>query len=110
MAAPLALRGDYDASGLRSLARRSRCPEQTRRLLALAAIYDGSSRGKAARIGATGLQTFRDWVLRFNTGGPAGLITPKPPGKRAILNAGQQQAVLQIVEAGPMPAVHGAVR
>lgn len=60
MAAPLALREDYNASGLRSLGRRSRCAEQTSRLLALAAIYDGSSRGEAARLGDTGLQTIRD--------------------------------------------------
>ncbi len=34
--------------GLRMLARRSRDPDQTRRLLALAEIYDGGSRPDAA--------------------------------------------------------------
>ena len=59
MAVPLLLRKDYDAGKLRSLARLSRCADQARRLLALAVIYEGGSRGDAARIGATSLQTIR---------------------------------------------------
>jgi transposase len=110
MAAALSLRKDYDAGKLRSLARRSRCADQARRLLALAVIYEGGSRGDAARIGDTGLQTIRDWVLRFNAEGPDGLVTRKAPGKIPILNADHRQAVLRIVEAGPIPAVHGVVR
>ena len=96
--------------GLRNLARKSRCAEQTRCLSGLAAIYAGSSLGEAARISDTGLQTTQDWVLRFNMAGPAGLIMRKPPGKSAILNAEQRQAVFRIVDAGPMPAICGVVR
>ena len=110
MAAPLSLRKDYDAGKLRSLARRSRCADQARRLLALAVIYEGGSRGDAARIGDTGLQTIRDWVLRFNAEGPDGLVTRKAPGKIPTLNANHRRAVLRLVEAGPIPAVHGVVR
>ena len=73
MGSPVSLRDDFDAAALRSLARRTRDASQGRRLLALAAIYDGGSRGDAARIGSVGLQTVRDWVLRFNAAGPAGL-------------------------------------
>jgi hypothetical protein len=43
---------------------------QARRLLALAAIYDGATRTEAAKIGGVGLQIIRDWVLRFNARGP----------------------------------------
>jgi hypothetical protein len=39
MSTPVPLRSDFDAIGLRMLARRSRDPDQTRRLLALAEIY-----------------------------------------------------------------------
>ena len=39
MAAPVPLRPDFDAPRLRAFARRSRDPDQTRRLMALAAIY-----------------------------------------------------------------------
>ena len=82
MAGPVALRSDYDARALRRLAKASRDADQTRRLLALAAIYDGSSRRDGAEIGGVGLQTVRDWVLRFNAEGPARLGNGKAPGGR----------------------------
>ena len=66
MAAPVPLRDDFDAAALRMLARKTRDASQARRLLALAEVYDGGSRGKAARIGGVGRQTVRDWVLRFS--------------------------------------------
>ncbi len=72
MAAPCRLRSDFDAAQLRAVAKRSRDPDQTRRLPALAALYDGASRSQAARMGAVGLQTVRDWVLRFNAQGRKG--------------------------------------
>ena len=81
MAAAVQLRDDFDAAALRGLTKASRDPGQLRRLLSLAEIYDGGSRGDAAKIGGVGLQTVRDWVLRFNAGGPDGLIDPKPPSK-----------------------------
>ena len=43
-----------------------RDPDPTRRLLALAEIYDGVPRSEAARAGGAGVQIVRDWVLRFN--------------------------------------------
>ena len=110
MAAAVRLREDYDAVGLRELAKRSVDANQTRRLLALAAIYDGGSRGDAARMGGVGLQTVRDWVLAFNAEGPAGLVNGKAPGNAPLLSAAHRQALLEIVESGPIPAVHGVVR
>jgi transposase len=76
----------------------------------MAEIYAGGSRGDAARIGDVGLQTVRDWVLRFNAKGPDGLIDGKAPGKPPKLNKAQRQALARIVESGPIPAVHGVVR
>jgi hypothetical protein len=78
MSTPVPLRSDFDAIGLRMLARRSRDPDQTRRLLALAEIYDGGSRPDAARIGGVGVQIVRDWVVRFNAKGPDGLLIAAP--------------------------------
>ena len=49
MALAVRLRGDYDAGQLRALAKASLDANQTRRLLALAAIYEGSSRSEAAK-------------------------------------------------------------
>src|SRR4051812_2720864 len=106
----IALRPDYDAAQLWALAKASRNAGQSRRLLALAEIYDGGSRTRAARIGGVGLQTIRDWVVRFNARGPEGLIDGKAPGNTCKLNDSQRQALVNIVESGPMPAIHGVVR
>jgi len=110
MAAAIGLRPDYDGAHLRTLAKASGDADQTRRLLALALIYDGKSRGEAAAHGAVGLQTVRDWVLAFNAGGPDGLVNAKAPGRQALLNDAHRQALRAAVEAGPIPAVHGVVR
>ncbi len=110
MAAGVPLRDDYDAAALRALARRTRDADQGRRLLALAEIYDGGSRGDAARLGSVGLQTVRDWVLGFNAAGPEGLVDGKAPGQTSKLSDTQRQALARIVEDGPIPAVHGLVR
>src|SRR5258705_13378162 len=110
MAAAIGVRGDYDTARLRELAKRSEDANQTRRLLALAAIYDGGSRSEAARIGGVGLQTVRDWVLAFNAEGPPGLVNGKAPGNASLLNDQQRQALHRIVESGPLPAIHGVVR
>jgi transposase len=104
------VRRDFDGKALRRLARRTKDGSQARRLLALAAVYDGASRSEAARIGDVSLQTVRDWVLRFNEEGPSGLIDGKAPGPPSKLNDKQRRALKEIVEAGPIPAIHGVVR
>ena len=50
MVAGIGLRKDFDGAGLRRLARRSKYGGQARRLLALTEIYEGGSRGEAARL------------------------------------------------------------
>jgi transposase len=110
MRAGIALREDYDAAQLRSLAKATRNAGQSRRLLALAEIYDGGSRTKAAQVGGVGLQTIRDWVVRFNARGPEGRIDGKAPGNTCKLNDRQRQAVAERVENGPTPAIQGVVR
>ena len=110
MAAAIVLRDDFTAQDLRRLARRTRDAGQARRLLALTEIYDGGARGDAARIGGVGLQTVRDWALRFNARGPDGLIDGKAPGQPSKLNDAQRQSLVAIIESGPIPAVHGVVR
>ncbi len=110
MAAAVELRDDFNATAVRGLARRSKDPGQIRRLLALAGICEGHSRGETARVGGFGLQTLRDWVLRFNATGPAGLIDGKAPGQPSKLNDEQRQQLLRMVETGPTPAIHGVVR
>jgi transposase len=110
MSAALRLREDYGAQDLRALARGSREANQTRRLLALAAIYEGALRSTAAEIGGVQRQTVRDWVAAFNAQGPAGLIDGKAPGQRPLLTPEQREALKRVIEAGPNPAVDGIVR
>jgi transposase len=88
MAAPLPFRPDFNADMLRR---------------------------EAAKIGGVTLQIVRDWVVRFNAEGPAGLIDRKPPGSAPKLGApklgaAERQALAQMIERGPIPAVHGVVR
>lgn len=110
MAAAIKLRTDYSGDGLRRLARVSRDARQTRRLLALALIYDGGTRGEAAHLAGVGVQIIRDWVVRFNAEGPDGLINRRAPGKPSLLNEAQRAALAAAVEAGPKPYVDGVVR
>ena len=110
MALAVVLRDDFDGSGLRRLARLSGDANQVRRLLALAVIYDGGARHAAAQVGGVGLQTVRDWVLRFNARGPEGLLDGKAPGPSPVLGAEHKQALAEIIEQGPIPASHGVVR
>ena len=109
MLAPIPLRQDFEASQLRGLAKKSKDGPQARRFLALAAIYDGATRTEAAKIGGVGLQIIRDWVLRFNARGPDALVR-KSPGQPSKLNDLQRQAIADMIEREPIPAVHGVVR
>ena len=67
MAVPL--RADFDAVGVRCWAKgKSKDGPQARRLLALAAIYEGASRTEALRrIGGVRLQIVRDWQCSSST-------------------------------------------
>ncbi len=110
MGSAIGLREDFEGAALRRLARLSKSANQARRLLALAQIYDGGSRSEAAKIGGVTLQIVRGWVIRFNARGPDGLLDGKAPGKPSILDDAQRRALLEIVERGPIPAIHGVVR
>ena len=107
---PIPLRADFNAGLVRAAAKRSKDGPQARRLLTLAAIYDGATRTEAAEIGGVTLQIIRDWVMRFNALVLDGLIDRKPPGQPSRLNDAQRQAIVRMIESGPIPAIHGVVR
>lgn len=110
MGGSIAVRNDFDAATLRRLAKGSRNVRQARRLLSLAAVYDGMSRAEAAKVGGMDRQTLRDWVHRFNAEGPDGLVDAKRSGRRCLLNEAQKAELARIVETGPDPVIHGVVR
>ena len=72
MGAPLEVRTDMEAAELRRLARRERDGRVAARLIALANVLDGMSRGAAARAAGMDRQTLRDRAIRFNAVGADG--------------------------------------
>src|SRR3977135_4424126 len=109
MSAAVDLRDDFAAAGLRRLAGKAKDADQARRLLALAAVYDGMDRATAARVGDRVRTTLRDWARPLNKGGPDGLINIKPTGRRPKLSAEQRDVLRELVEAGPGPERGGVV-
>jgi transposase len=110
MPAAVGLRADWDAAQVRAAARTAQDVGQVRRLLAIAAVYEGQDRGAAAQIGAMDRQTLRDWVHRFNAEGPDGLIDRKPPGVKRRLTAEQEAELAKLIEDGPQVDRDGVVR
>ena len=106
----IALRSDYDADAVRKAARTARDAAQVRRLLSIAAVYEGASRSEAAKLGGMDRQTLRDWVHRFNDEGPAGLVNRKAPGAPCKLTEDQMVDLIALVEDGPDPRIDGVVR
>jgi transposase len=106
----IGLRGDYTAEAVRTSATGARDAAQARRLLSIAAVYDGMNRMDAAKIGGMDRQTLRDWVHRFNAEGPDGLVNRKPAGAAPKLTLEQKRALAALVEAGPDLETDGLVR
>jgi len=104
------LRTDYDAADLRKLSRQTTDANQARRLLAIAAVYEGMRRANAAAVGGMDRQSLCNWVHRFNAEGPEGLHDRKAPGAVAKLTAVEKAKLAALVEAGPDPQVDGVVR
>jgi transposase len=91
-------------------ARGAKDAAQTRRLLALAAVYDGARRTEAATIGGVTLQIVRDWVMKFNAHGPDGLIDRKAPRQPPKLTEAHRAALKAVIESGPTAPIDGVVR
>jgi transposase len=110
MGQAIAVRTDFTSGEVRQLAARVKDASQARRLLAIAAVLDGASREDAAKAGGMDRQTLRDWVIRFNAKGPDGLVNIPSPGVPPKLDDRHKAFLAQIVDEGPIPAVHGVVR
>ena len=110
MGTAIAVKRRLGAADLRKRACASQDSDQARRLLALAAVLDGQSRGAAARIGGMDRQTLRDWVHAYNAKGPSGLINATSPGRPPKLTKAQKEKLRPIIVAGPDPVQDGVVR
>ena len=100
-------RDEHDAADLRRTAARSRDADAARRMLALALVLEGASRADAAWSAWMDRQTLRDWVIRYNRGGPAGLSDDWGDVRPCRLTAGQQATQKAIVLQGPDPEADG---
>ena len=107
MGQAIAVRTDYTATEVRLLAKQAKDAAQARRLLAIAAVLDGSSRTEAATNAGMDRQTLRDWVQRA---GPDGLVNIPSPGAPPKLNDTHKAFLARIVHEGPIAAIHGVVR
>ena len=108
MAAIEIMRRDLDAAGLRREAARSRDADAARRMLALALVLEGKSRKEAAESCGMDRQTLRDWVIRYNAGGLAGLSDRKGAvGPKRRLSPEQEAEVAGWMRRGPDVAVDG---
>src|SRR3954447_20417407 len=110
MPAAVGLRLDWDAKRVRAAAREAKDADQVRRLLAIAAAYEGQDRATAAKLGAMDPQRLRDWVRRFNEAGRRGLMDRRRAGAPRRLSAAQEAELTALIEAGPAVARDGVVR
>src|SRR3984893_8674289 len=101
---------DLSISQLRAEAARTADAKQARRILAIAMVLDGHSRLLAAQAGGMDRQTLRDWVIRYNTDGLAGLADRPRPGRQPRLAEAQRREVAKWVEDGPNLKTDGVVR
>src|ERR1700694_64586 len=107
---PIPLRGDFDAPRLRAIARGTKDAAQTRRLLALAAVYDGARRSEAAAIGGGAQQDGAGWGCQSTARGPDGLTARKAPAHPPKLSEAHRAALRAAIESGPTAAIDGVVR
>jgi transposase len=103
----LKIRKDRTAAVLRKLAKDESNGRVARRLLALANALSGMSRAEAARSAGMDRQTLRDWVIRYNAHGVAGLTDNWQGGRPPMLTLDEQAELLAAVMAGPDPEKDG---
>ena len=103
----LMIRKDRTPAVLRKLAKDEPDARVARRLLAIANALSGMSRADAATSAGMDRQTLRDWVIRYNAHGVAGLCDRWEGGRPPLLNADEQAELHAIVLAGPDPEKDG---
>ena len=103
----LKIRKDRTPAVLRKLAKAETDVRVARRLLAVANALSGMSRAGAARSAGMDRQTLRDWVIRYNEHGVAGLSDNWKGGRPPMLTIEEQAELLAIVMAGPDPEKDG---
>ena len=91
---------DYSAAELRGKAKHTDDADAARRMLALALVLEGKSRGEAAISCGMDRQILCDWVHRYNAEGLAGLRNRTAPGAKPRLSPEQEREVAELVGTG----------
>jgi hypothetical protein len=94
------IRADLTATGLRQAAAGSNDANAARRMLGLALVLEGYARGEAARLCGMDRQTLRDWVIRYNAEGVAGLSDRTSPARYGRSRTACRFAVYELVGGG----------
>ena len=110
MAALTIERDEFNAAQLRAEAGRTSDARQARRILAIAMVLDGHTRGLAAKAGGMNRQTLRDLVHRYNAEGLPGLADRPRPGRPPRLSGEQMQELSGWVDTGPDLKQDGVIR
>ena len=97
------IRLEHDAVALRAIAAGERDAKVARRLLAIALVLDGRSRAEAAQSCGMDRQTLRDWVVRYNEQGIAGLSDRHGGGLAPKLTEPETAQLAHWVHQGPDP-------
>jgi transposase len=103
-------RTEHTAEELRAIAGRCKDGAQVRRVLAIALVLGGYSRGEAAALNGLDRQTLRDWVHRYNVEGIEGLKSRCSPGRAPALSEDQMTELKALVVRGPDPEQDKVVR
>ena len=103
-------RQDYTTAQLRGFAKRTDDAAAARRMLALALVLEGKSRGEAVMSCGMDRQILCDWVHRYNADGLKGLHNRTAPGAKPKLSPEQERELAELVRKGPNLAEHGVVR
>jgi transposase len=105
MPAALPIRADLSPDELRHSAKREKDPRVARRMLAIANALDGMSRAMSAKLAGIDRQALRDWVLRYNEAGLAGLRDQWRGGRPMEISDGQLASIKAAILKAAIP--HG---
>lgn len=103
----LDIRADLTVAQLRGLARQEGNGRVASRLYALANALSGLSRAEAAGAAGMDRQTLRDWVVRYNGEGVAGLRDRPKGHAKPKLTEGEQASLANVIFRGPDPEADG---
>lgn len=87
----------FSVAQLRALVTQAQNPAYARRLQAIALIAEGHSRSDVATRVGIGAAALRQWVHRFNTGGPEALKHVPSSGRPAKLSAAQRVELARMI-------------